>query len=138
MMKANGVARDGSKVLLIGLSDRNAEMLIEGRPIVIAGDEFGGVAGVTVIVTAQDEDGMSAMPAEYERPAAIVVLPVSWLQEAREVETTIPIDGLNVIVFRATDEAALFRVLQRSGALGIHTKFKTTGLPPGALRVFDN
>ena len=56
MIKAVATGKDGRPLIIIGLSDRNIELLQRGRPILIDGRELGlGLDCQIALMTGKDE-----------------------------------------------------------------------------------
>ena len=57
MLKARGDLADGKKVAIIGLSRRNAELLLEGKPIKVNLEDIGIQGGPLIVLMGGEIEG---------------------------------------------------------------------------------
>lgn len=81
MIKAAARGKDGKPLLILGLSRRNTELLLEGRPISIELKRMTGIAGTLLLIAAENEAVLAAQLAPFMGPNTQFEGPEPWEKE---------------------------------------------------------
>lgn len=69
MIKALGRTKDGRRLVVLGLSRQNCELLLEGKPIKVETPDLGIVDGPTIMLCAgETEESLEKTFAEFIPP----------------------------------------------------------------------
>ena len=136
MLKTLTQAPDGL-VVMLGLSDLNAEALLQDRPIAFEGHEV-GLPKYIFLIAYRHADGRMASPKRLMGKANVIVVPCeeAFLQPGCCDAYSADAPGFKVLTFRAKDEQAMYEMCK--GGTTQETNCKVSGFAPGQSRVMGD